>query len=248
MSPVPRETGLPETLQERIAADLRGRIERGELSPGDKLPSERELQVSFKVSRVTVRGALDALVAEGLIVKRQGLGAYVRERAFRETVFSSGSFTDTCLRIGSAPSTRIVSAQWNLVPPDVAAAIDSDPSWDASIPCVEITRLRSVDGTPCIIEVDYFPENLDFLLEERLADRSLLKLIRERAGMIAASFEDHFRISQASEEQSDLLGCEPCTPLLKVEQTVTTGDGQIVYVNHQFIATERYIYAVQSRK
>ena len=52
-----------------------------ELKPGDKLPSERELAIQFKVGRISVREALRTLEQAGLIVVRQGSdgGAFVRD-------------------------------------------------------------------------------------------------------------------------------------------------------------------------
>ena len=63
-----------------IADDLRGRIERRELSSGDKLPTERELVDEFGVARMTVRHALDILQMEGLIERRRGRtgGTFIR--------------------------------------------------------------------------------------------------------------------------------------------------------------------------
>lgn len=64
----------------QVAEHLRQRIYSGELRPGDKLPSEAGLIELFDVSRVTARGAIKDLQAEGLIVTRQGKGSFVRDR------------------------------------------------------------------------------------------------------------------------------------------------------------------------
>lgn len=62
---------------EMIARDLRGRIERGDLAPGDLLPSEAELRWLHEASRNTVRQAFAELEREGLIVARHGKGRFV---------------------------------------------------------------------------------------------------------------------------------------------------------------------------
>lgn len=54
-----------------------GQIERGELKRGDKLPNERQLSEQLKVSRVSLREAICALTAEGILVSRQGAGTFV---------------------------------------------------------------------------------------------------------------------------------------------------------------------------
>lgn len=64
----------------QVADRLRPYIDSGEWPAGHKLPSESELMEQFNVSRVTVRLAVGALRAEGLIVTRQGRGSFVRDR------------------------------------------------------------------------------------------------------------------------------------------------------------------------
>jgi GntR family transcriptional regulator len=58
----------------RIADDLRGQIERGELEPGQQLPTEFELVERYEASRNTIRLALRRLTDEGLIIAGQGRG------------------------------------------------------------------------------------------------------------------------------------------------------------------------------
>ncbi|MGH7828685.1 MAG: FadR/GntR family transcriptional regulator [Candidatus Binatia bacterium] len=54
-------------------------IRQAKIKPGDQLPSERELAETFRVSRTSVREALRALEAQGLIVSRTGAGNFVAE-------------------------------------------------------------------------------------------------------------------------------------------------------------------------
>lgn len=63
-----------------VAQTLRGQIMSGELSPGDKLPSQNALEGRFNVSTVTVRNAVEELEDEGLIAKRQGAHTQVHNR------------------------------------------------------------------------------------------------------------------------------------------------------------------------
>lgn len=68
---------LPKYLQ--IANFIRDQILRGDLRPGDEVPSERALVTQWNVSRPTAARALDALRQQGLVEKRQGSGTYVTE-------------------------------------------------------------------------------------------------------------------------------------------------------------------------
>jgi GntR family transcriptional regulator len=69
------QQSLPKYLQ--IARHIRDRILRGDLRPGDEVPSERQIAADWKVSRPTATKALEALRADGLVDSRQGSGTYV---------------------------------------------------------------------------------------------------------------------------------------------------------------------------
>lgn len=68
----------------RIAAELRGKIERGELRPGELLPSEAALTSQYGVSRWTARQALIELQGAGLVEAVHGKGRFVREQPARD--------------------------------------------------------------------------------------------------------------------------------------------------------------------
>lgn len=76
---VPRaQPGSAEPSYRQIAADLRAKIERGDLRPGDVLPSEADLTETYRVSRGTARQAFLDLQAAGLIDAVQGKGRFVK--------------------------------------------------------------------------------------------------------------------------------------------------------------------------
>jgi len=79
---------MPEPMYKRVAEDLRGRIESGDIAPGSKLPSEVELMDEYgekfrtaseraSISRNTVRDAIRLLATRGLVVTRHGKGTFV---------------------------------------------------------------------------------------------------------------------------------------------------------------------------
>jgi GntR family transcriptional repressor for pyruvate dehydrogenase complex len=69
----------PLRLSEEVSGELQRRIARGDLNPGDRLPTEKALGEAFGVSRAVVREAIARLKADGLIETRQGSGAFVVE-------------------------------------------------------------------------------------------------------------------------------------------------------------------------
>lgn len=73
--PLPKK----ETLFEQVSQLLADKIRRGEWRPGEMLPNEAELAASFGVSQGTVRRAMQILVSEGIVIRRQGRGSFVAE-------------------------------------------------------------------------------------------------------------------------------------------------------------------------
>lgn len=88
----------PRNLTREIAERIAGEITRGKLRPGSRLPTEQQMLAALGVSRTTVREAVAALRADGLVVTRQGVGAFVSpdapRRPFRLAVDGLPSVAD----------------------------------------------------------------------------------------------------------------------------------------------------------
>ena len=231
------------TLQEQLYLELLESIKKGKYKPGERIPAEMQLSQMYEVSRVTVRKALDQLVKDNILIKKHGKGTFVRIPAHVENVFSGGSFTDTCLRMNAVPSTKIISRCIQHVDSEIADLLSNTDNQ-----AITITRLRSVNDTPCIVEIDYFQTSFAFLLDEELENSSILQKISERLGLIPSKFEDHFQIKRATKEFSKLLLLPTATPILEVTQTVLTENEEVIYINKQYINSEKYVYAVRSSK
>ena len=66
---------------ESVADDIREKIVGGTYAPNDQLPTTPELCDEYQVSKITVKKAMDELVAQGLIARRRGSGREARSRA-----------------------------------------------------------------------------------------------------------------------------------------------------------------------
>src|SRR3954451_11983660 len=76
---IERDADAPSPYRQ-MAAHLREAIRRGELAPGDNLPSETEMIDHYHVARMPVRQAVADLRGEGLVVPEHGRGVFVRSR------------------------------------------------------------------------------------------------------------------------------------------------------------------------
>jgi GntR family transcriptional regulator len=101
---------------------LRKRILSGDIEPSRPIPTERELCREFGVSRTTVRQALMILESEGLIVRRQGKGTFVKPRVRSGGPFELYGYVDDLFSLGA--TTRLELKKRELLPAPEEVASD----------------------------------------------------------------------------------------------------------------------------
>ena len=89
-----RQSTIP--LYRQILEGIKQKIEAGELKTGDKLPSEQELMEHYRVSRRTVRTAVDELCSQGCRVRKQGQGTFVSRPKLHRNLVNVLSFQEAC--------------------------------------------------------------------------------------------------------------------------------------------------------
>jgi GntR family transcriptional regulator len=143
--------------------------------PGDRLPSERELSARWGIARMTVRHAMDTLVAEGLAVRRQGSGTYVAAQPMVRFLGLT-SFTQDMHERGLVPGSRLLA--FGIKPADgtLADRLRVTPGERT----VSFTRLRLGSGEPMAVETVWIPSALVPGLEPADLDGSLYELLARR--------------------------------------------------------------------
>lgn len=74
----------PAPLYEQILLDIKSRIEKGDLKPGEQIGSQIDLCDKYGVSLITIKKALSTLIAEGVLFARIGRGTYVAEKTIKK--------------------------------------------------------------------------------------------------------------------------------------------------------------------
>lgn len=137
----PLSKAADEPLYRQLYVRLRRRILSGEFGVGGAIPPESQLMREYRVSRITVRAALDGLVRDGFLERQRGRGSFVRSEV-PEARSCLSSFTEQMLALGREPSTEIVRLE--PLPAAERAALELPFPDDAGVLLVE--RLRRVDG------------------------------------------------------------------------------------------------------
>jgi GntR family transcriptional regulator len=145
--------GDERPIYQRISDDLEARIVSGELLPGERFPSERQLSEEHGASRMTVRQALRTLAERGLVETRNGLGTFVGLRRIEQPLNTLSGFTDAMARRGLAASSIVLGTGTAPADAEAARALGVGERTEVH----RLVRVRLVDGEPVALETTEIP-------------------------------------------------------------------------------------------
>ena len=219
-----------------VARVLADEIRTGRLGDRVHLPSERALVSRFGVSRVTVRRALRALEAEGLVTSAAGRGWLVRSTGLEEPENELLGFTDVARRQGLAASARVLAAHVREATLDEAELLGMAPG--ARV--VELDRVRLLDGVPVGIDRSLVPAaRAPGLLERDWTTASLYAALEE-AGCPPVRAEYVLQAAAADEPEATLLELSPGAPVLRAEQRSFDATGRPIQLCRMSYRGDRY--------
>jgi len=141
-----------EPLYRQLQDNLRDAVAESGSTPNTALPTEREIADRLGVSRVTVRKAVEGLVEDGLLVRRQGAGTFVAERIVKDATGIS-SFTEDVEARGLTPSSRWIGVRRAQASGDEALALGLSPGTAV----FRVHRIRMANDEPLAVEYSTIP-------------------------------------------------------------------------------------------
>jgi GntR family transcriptional regulator len=206
-------------------------------APGSPAPSERDLVHRFGVARMTVRQALDALVAEGLLERIPGRGTFVaRPRRVATTITG---YSEEMSRRGLLSESQTLLARREQAGPGVARALNLTEG-DAVI---HWRRLRRGDGVPACIEDAYLNEVLLPGFLQGGMPTSLYDALSTR-GLRPTWAEDSISADIAGPEECDLLEVAPGSAVLRHSRRAQADD-KVVEVSRSVYRADRFTMWLQ---
>lgn len=211
----------------QLAQTLRARVLQGEWAPGDSLPAEAALARHYGVALGTMRQALAVLVNEGLLVREQGRGTFVRlglEGASLLRFFRFRQAKDGSLAL---PSSRILSCTVRRATPGETESFGLGQGGRV----LQLQRVRSLAQQPCLLEQVSLPLPRFTPLAE--SDPSawgplLYPLYQRLCGVIVARACDHLAIARLDEAQAAWLGLPAHAPGLRVQREAFSLAGECI--------------------
>lgn len=216
-----RRSKLP--FYQQLYEILRGKIQRREWQPGDKIPPESELIETYQVSRSTVRQVLEMLVNEGFIYRERGRGTFVAHPTLEQSMSRIISFTQDMRQRGFLPGTRVLSASLISAPKDIAEKLQV-PSGEL---LARIERLRLADGEPMSIEESHLVHRFcPSVLQHDYSAQPLREILERDYGIRLVYARQVIRAIAASRQMAKLLEVRAGSPLLFIER-VTFSQAEI---------------------
>lgn len=205
---------MAEPMYRRIAHDLRQRIQAGDLTPGEQLPTELELREAYEASRNTIRDAIKWLTTNGLVESRAGQGTFVVERitpfvttlsADPETGLGGGEGEAAMAEVRergrvpsrSGPRVELLAATGNIATrlrvPEGTQVVSRH--WE-----------RFIDGTPWSLQTIFYP--MEFvqrgayqLLEAKDIPRGSVAYLGETLGLTQVGYRDRILVRTPDENE-----------------------------------------------
>lgn len=207
-------------LYEQIYDDVLARIVSKEWAAGHRIPTEMELCEIYKVSRITVRKAIDDLVKTGYLVRQRGRGTFVRTEHVENELSKFYSFSETLSKKGMSEKAEILLFE-EIVPNENLVEKLGVAQGETAY---KITRLRSVDDVPYAVESSYLPASiLSGMTAEMVAEKGLYNAMRS-LGVTPDRARETFHATSLDGLKSRLLQCDLNAPVMSIDRIAYSGN------------------------
>lgn len=229
-APEPRRGGKQEQVREellRLIASLR---------PGEPLPAERDLAARLGVARMTLRRAIDTLVAERRLIRRTGAGTFVAPQRVDQRL-SATSFSEDMRFRGLVPGAHTVWARHVAANMMLASVLHVPPN----TPLLHVRRVRTADGEPMALEDLHVPAHLvPGLTGAELEDASFYDLLARRYGRHITAATQTVEAYQVTAEEAGYLEIAPGASAFLFERTSRDDEGAVAEFVRSLYRGDRY--------
>ncbi len=226
-----------QPLYQQLQRALREAIQNHVLAPDDALPAERQIASDLAISRITVRKAIEGLVEEGLLVRRQGSGNFVAGR-IEKNFAKLTSFSEDMRARGRTPRSEWLKRAEGAVTPEEALALRLSPG----APVFRFHRLRFADEAPMCLE--YATVAASCLPSLDAVGASLYEALAG-AGNRPVRALQRLRALLLNEEQAKLLQAQEGDAGLLVERVGFLRDGRAVEYCQSFFRGDTYDFVAE---
>lgn len=237
MSSINRDSVVP--LYHQVKQALLDEIQTGVYGDGEPLPSEKELQKIYGVSRITVRRALSDLANAGYLTRQPGRGTFATTQKIRHRSGKIGGFLDDLASEGFEVAAEVLEYCHVQSPEEVARRLGIG----ADQTVLFTKQLVYANGEPVALGYVHhnYPEHVTFSPEELAAD-SAINLLRQKYDLVVRHAERTTQLALATEEEAEILGIAPGDSLFEVDLLVFDEYGSGLIHTRSLYRSDRYLY------
>lgn len=229
----------PTPLHHQVRRSILILIDDLQLKPGSQLPPENVLVDRFKVSRQTLRKAVDSLVQENVLYRERPKGTFIGFGAVESDLQVLRSVWEDFRRLGMEPGVKVLSLRETS-----GDGIDPFLHSMESTRFLELTRLFAADHSPVSYDQAYFPlPEFEWLKTERL-DSSWYDLLRAKGGATVARARNIIDAVKASKKIASHLNVKTGTALLRLRRHVYSQDDRPIAFSSALYRSDIYQFSV----
>jgi GntR family transcriptional regulator len=228
-----------------VAEALIERIDNGDLLPGSRCPSERQLASEYGISRMTARAAVNLLVQRGYVARKNGSGTFVASPKIELDLSTVAGFSDRVLRHGIIPGARVIEARTV-----GAEELDADVATALEITTEELVhmliRVRTGNNELLALEKSYFPaRHCPDLLDNELTG-SIYELLRTRCNLELAHLRQKLEVTQLDASAAEALATHPDAPALRITRTTWDAHGRPIEFARDLYRGDRLLFVTEA--
>lgn len=233
----------PVPLYREVKRLLTRALDEGRWAPGEALPSEAKLAATLRVSIGTLRKAVDELVAEQVLVRRQGSGTYVATHGPSRYLFS---FFHVVAEDGTRalPEPELLAFETGRAGADEAARLGIPAGGRVA----RFRNLLRIAGAPVVLDDIVVPRALFPDLSERLLrarESTIYNLYQTRYGVNVVRATERLRARAASRDEAAILGLGHGEAALEIRRVALTYHDRPVELRRSLVNTRHHEYAAE---
>ncbi|MCF8302956.1 MAG: GntR family transcriptional regulator [Bacteroidales bacterium] len=230
-------------LHAQVEQMLRTLIELPEYKEGKFLPNEVDMAKQLGISRNTVRQAINRLVYEGLLVRKNGVGTKVVDKSVNTRLSNWLSFTQEMKAKGIAIKNYELTLDW--VEPD--KALIEFFNLKKAEPILRMQRLRGNKSHPFVFFISYFHPRIG-LTEQEDFTRPLYEILEQDHAVVAKLSREEISALSADEFLAEKLKVNAEKPILKRKRYVFDPGNRPIEYNLGYYRADSFIYTIESER
>ena len=233
---------IPKYFQ--LANILREKIQNGEFAPQDAIPSERQLEEQYNLSRPTIRQAIDLLERQGFLYRIHGKGTFVSPPKLQKGMLELTSFSEDMRNRGLEPGQQILDFGYVAPSAKIAQKLGLKEKVDKVL---RIKRIRLGNDDPIGLQDSFLAlEEGQTIKQEEIEQKgSIYAILQQKFGIYPTEADETLEVTLASLEEAELLQIPVGSPLLLNERTLWSQDRKAIEFVSILYRGDRYKYFVR---